>query len=636
VTRHDAAAPDAARTITPPAALPAHDTVRPAEERYRERRDRATAERDGLASRAGRIANFRLLAFLVGIGALVWAELRPETGPLAFALFALALVAFLALIVVHSRLTARARRAAELAAINGEAVARLQRDWDRLPAIRDGGPTGHPYAHDLDIFGHGSVARLLDTTGTGVGRRRLHQWLLAPTGLDQARRRQEAVRELAPLLDFRQRLQVAGRLAGDPDRRALEEFLDWAEAGPWLLRRPVVVWTARLVPVLTLGLLGLQIDGVVGQSWWLIPLLLGLGLAAWVRRPVHDLLNRASLGDSSLRDYAGLVQQIQEQEFTAPPLREIRDALTATCDARVELERLGWITELAGLRHSGIFYMIIHYVTLWDVHVLWGLERWQRRAGRHVREWAEHVAEMDAASALAGLALDEPGWSFPELADQGDRFDAQGLAHPLLPAGERVPNDVAVGPPGSFLMVTGSNMSGKSTLLRAIGVNAVLALAGGPVCAARLRIPPVDLRTSMRVEDSLERGVSLFMAELQQLKRVVDAAGTASDDRPLLYLLDEILHGTNTAERQVAVREVLAHLLERPAIGAISTHDLELARAEPLAAAVDPVHFRETVHPEGHEPPMTFDYRLRPGIATSTNALKLVRLVGLTGVARSG
>ena len=171
-------------------------------------------------------------------------------------------------------------------------------------------------------------------------------------------------------------------------------------------------------------------------------------------------------------------------------------------------------------------------------------------------------------------------------------------------------------------------MSGKSTLLRAVGVNAVLAQAGGPVCAAELTLPPLEIRSSMRVEDSLERGVSLFMAELQQLKRVVDAADR-DDDRILLYLLDEVLHGTNTAERQVAVREVLAHLLERPAVGAISTHDLALADAAFLSDVVVPVHFRETVHPEGHEPPMSFDYILRDGVATSTNALKLVRLVGL-------
>ena len=596
--------------------------------RYRARHDQAAAERDALRRQASTIANLRLLAFLGGIGALVWAELRPELAALALGAFGVAVAAFIALIIRHSRLTSRERHAAEMAAVNREAEARLKREWDALPEVAARGPVGHPYAHDLDVFGHGSLARLFTTTGTGVGRDRLHDWLLTPAPVEASRRRQAAVRELGPLLDFRQELQVRGRLAGDPDPRALEAFLEWAEAEPWLLRRPPLLWSARLIPVATLALLALHLEGTVARPWWILTLVAGTILAAAFGRRIHRLLGRASLGDASLRHFAGLVEGIQDQPFDSAPLREARDALTGEADARQELERLAWLTELADLRHAGLFYVLIHLPTLWDFHVLWGLERWQARAGRHVRDWTDRVAEVDAAAALAGLPADEPGWSFPELTDDGDRLAARGLAHPLLAADGRVPNDVELGPPGTFLMVTGSNMSGKSTLLRAIGVNAVLARAGGAVCATDFRLPPLDVRTSMRVEDSLERGVSLFMAELQQLKRVVDAADAAGP-RIVLYLLDEILHGTNSAERQVAVREVLGHLLERRAIGAISTHDLELAAAEPLASAVSPVHFRETVHPEGHEPPMTFDYRLRPGIATSTNALKLVRLVGL-------
>jgi hypothetical protein len=610
-------------------------TVSSAEERYSRRRDQAGTERDALARQAGRVSNYRFIVFVAAIAALVWAEVRPATAPLAIGVFVVAALGFFVLIIHHARLKARARRAGELAAVNEEALGRIHRDWNRLPPPRGRGPAGHPYAHDLDIFGTASVARLLGTAGTGVGRARLHGWLLEAAPVATARRRQEAVRELVPMLDFRQEIQVAGRLAGHPERRALEEFLGWAEEGPWLLRRPALLWAARLVPAATLILLGLQIDDVVDRPWWLISLVAGFVLIAVTRKHVTRLLDRASLGDATLREYAGLVQKIQEQSFATPPLREIHGALTEETDARRELERLGWLSELADLRHSGLFYAIIHGVSLWDLHVLWGLERWQARAGAHIRAWVDHVAEIDAAAALATLPLDEEGWTFPELAETGQRIDGEGVAHPLLAAHERVANDVELGPPGTFLMVTGSNMSGKSTLLRAVGVNAVLALAGGPVCAARFRIPPVEVRTSMRVEDSLERGVSLFMAELQQLKRVVDAADTAEsageeEGRLVLYLLDEILHGTNTAERQIAVREVLGHLLERPAIGAISTHDLELAAAEPLASSVRPVHFRETLHPEGHEPPMTFDYQLREGIATSTNALKLVRLVGLT------
>ncbi len=595
---------------------------------YQARRDDAIARRDNLAARARTISNLRLMAFLAGIGGLVWAEARPEHGPAAVAVAALAGATFLVLIGVHSRLKQRERWDAEMAAVNQEGIHRIARDWDALPPVAPVGPPHHGYAHDLDVFGHGSLTRYLGTAGTALGKARLHEWLLAPADVATARRRQEAVRELVPLLEFRQELQVSGRLTEDPDPAALDAFLDWAEDEPWLLRRPWLLWPARLLPLATLVLLVLHLEGSVARPWWILTLLAGTALAATVGKRIHRLMARASLGDANLHHFAGLVGHAQDRPFDAPLLRDIHAALTAECDARHQLERLSWVTELADLRHSGLFYVLVHVPTLWDFHVLWGLERWQVRAGRHAREWVRRVAELEALAALAAPVIEEDGWSFPELKASGDRVTARGLAHPLLAADERVPNDLEIGPPGTFVMVSGSNMSGKSTVLRAVGVNAVLAQAGGPVCAEELALPPLEIRSSMRVEDSLERGVSLFMAELQQLKRVVDAADR-NDDRLLLYLLDEVLHGTNTAERQVAVREVLAHLMERPAIGAISTHDLALADAPPLGDAVVPVHFRETVHPEGHDPPMSFDYVLRDGVATSTNALKLVRLVGL-------
>jgi DNA mismatch repair ATPase MutS len=235
-------------------------------------------------------------------------------------------------------------------------------------------------------------------------------------------------------------------------------------------------------------------------------------------------------------------------------------------------------------------------------------------------------------SALSSLSHDNPDWVFPEFTSSAQpELEARDLAHPLLPRGARVANDLRVGPPGRFLFVTGSNMSGKSTLLRAVGVNVVLGEAGGPVCASHLRLPRVDLRTMMRVQDSLELGISYFMASLNRLRQVI-ASDTphVADAPPLLYLLDEILQGTNTAERQIAVRTILRHLLARPAIGALTSHDLSLANAEDLRAAADAVHFTEAVEGAADSARLSFDYRLRPGIATSCNALKLMRLIGLT------
>ncbi|HEV2108478.1 MAG TPA: hypothetical protein VGR16_09480, partial [Thermomicrobiales bacterium] len=222
-----------------------------------------------------------------------------------------------------------------------------------------------------------------------------------------------------------------------------------------------------------------------------------------------------------------------------------------------------------------------------------------------------------------------PAWAFPGVHAGIDRLEAKGIAHPLLPHG-RVANDVTVGPPGTFLLVTGSNMSGKSTLLRAIGTNAVLAGAGAPVCGQSLCMPPVTIGTSGHVEDSLAEGVSFFMAELQRLKQVVDvASATREAGGRFLFLLDEILQGTNTAERQIAARRIIQHLLTQGAIGAVSTHDLTLAETASLRAAARPIHFRETFETGPAGATMSFDYLAREGIATSSNALRLMELVGL-------
>jgi DNA mismatch repair ATPase MutS len=290
------------------------------------------------------------------------------------------------------------------------------------------------------------------------------------------------------------------------------------------------------------------------------------------------------------------------------------------------------LTHLSELRRSsvaGLFQVLL----LWDFHVLAGLERWRSRSGRRAREWLKGLGEVEALSALAGLAHDNPEWAFPEIhPGQSATIDGTDVGHPLLREDKRVVNDIEVGPARTFLLVTGSNMSGKSTLLRAIGLNVVLAQAGGVVCAARFRMPTVCLFTSMRVRDSIEHGVSYFMAGLVRLRSIVTAARAHSvDDGAFLYLLDEVLQGTNSAERHVAVCRIVGELISMDTLGAVTTHDLALADAEELKQACRPVHFTETIEVggDGAAAGMSFDYRLRPGVATSTNALRLLELMGI-------
>jgi DNA mismatch repair ATPase MutS len=231
-------------------------------------------------------------------------------------------------------------------------------------------------------------------------------------------------------------------------------------------------------------------------------------------------------------------------------------------------------------------------------------------------------------SLLAGARRDNPSWAVPEIrdADGSPVIEAAALGHPLIDDDRRVANDLTIGPPGTLLLITGSNMSGKSTLLRSAGLNIVLAQAGGPVCAARMTLPACDLQTSLRVQDSLERGLSYFMAALARLKGVVDAAEHEREGRVLVYLLDEILQGTNSVERSIAVRAVARHLLDAGAIGAMTTHDLAIAGEDPIKDAAQLMHFTEILDPDGT---MRFDYTLRPGLATSRNALRLMQLIGI-------
>jgi DNA mismatch repair ATPase MutS len=261
---------------------------------------------------------------------------------------------------------------------------------------------------------------------------------------------------------------------------------------------------------------------------------------------------------------------------------------------------------------------------MWDVHCAFALLGWRARAGERVRAWLDALGEVEALGSLAGFAFEHPAFAWPELTP-GPLLEARAVGHPLLPEARRVGNDVRLPVAGRALVVTGSNMSGKSTMLRALGVNAVLAFAGAPVCAVTMRIGAARVATSMRIEDSLEEGVSHFYAELRRLKRVLDWAGEKGRP-PVLFLLDEILHGTNSRERVLGACAVVRELVGCGALGAVSTHDLGITALErELGGKVENVHFEEQVEGEA----MTFDYVLRPGIVQSSNALRLMRAVGI-------
>jgi hypothetical protein len=605
-------------------------------EEYRRRAEAAAVARASWRRRADLISNARLILFFAIVGSLAGAAFAGSpSARLLYSLAALLGATFVGLVVHHARVERRVAWQDALWGVNHGAGARVDRRWDELARLDppEGAAAAHPYAADLDLFGRASLFQLLaGGLATSAGRRRLAEWLLAPAGAGEIAARQQAVAELAPLLDFRQELAAHGRLLGVDPQREVHAFLEWGEAAPGLIGRRWLVWTTRLLTVAIWTFILLNAAGLVPYVAWAILLAPSLLLTGLLAGPLYGTLDRAISPQDAYQRYGRLFQVVSEARLQAPALQQRQAALeTDRHPAHWHMERLHRIGELGDFRYAApILHFPIQALTLWDFHVAFALERWQRVAGRRARAWLDALGDMEALAALAGLAHDNPAWSLPivEPDPEAPRLEATQLAHPLLHEAVRVANDVTVGPPGTFLLVTGSNMSGKSTLLRAIGLNAVLAEAGGPVCAVSMRLPPVRIYTSMRVQDSLEEGLSYFMAALKRLQVIVEAA-RQPDSRVLLFLLDEILQGTNTAERRIAVRTIVGHLLKKRTIGAITTHDLTLAESAPLTGAARAVHFTETVSPSSGGGLMTFDYRLRPGVATSRNALRLMRLIGL-------
>jgi len=601
--------------------------------------------RDAELKRSLLISRARLIVFLAAAACVIW-TFAHRAGWWPWAILDAALIlAFGVLVGWHARVEQRAAWHQALQTVSLRSAARVERRWDDLPQA-EAPPSidlaHHPYAIDLDLFGRASLFQWLGPGATARGSWTLANWLLTAADRDIVVARQAAVAELAPMDDWREQLGAHGELARDVRQAEIDSFLSWAEGPPWSVsfansaaraHHATIFLGVPYLAVLALTaaiwiLLALFLLDVTDAAFWLIPMVAGVVLSFAYASRIYGAFNRAGAGQHALSRYAALFEHATVGTLESPLLKDLQSRLSAEGkSASACMRGLNRILGFAELRSSaGIFHFLFQALTLWDFHVLFALERWRQAAGMHVRDWLEAVGEMDALSSLAAARRDNPGWAVPQLDDER-LLAADALGHPLIGDDRRITNDVTVGPSGTILLVTGSNMSGKSTLLRAIGLNAVLSLAGGCVCAARFRLPPCDIQTSIRVQDSLELGLSYFMAALARLKGVVDAAehpGRA--DRALLYLLDEILQGTNSAERGIAVRAVARHLLDAGAIGVMTTHDLNLAGEEPLKSSAVLVHFTETVDSQGH---MRFDYRLRDGLATSRNALRLMQIIGI-------
>lgn len=588
---------------------------------YQRRLASRRARLDLLGRQDARIAAARLVVF--GAGALLLVAVT--RGAISSWWLVVPVVAFAGLALRHDVVLRERDRIASAVRFYERGLARIEDHWVGTGATGDRfASADHPYAADLDIFGPGSLFELLSVAQTGAGEATLAAWLLGPASIDEIHARHRALDELAPMLDARERLAVQAK--GFRERLGEDALAAWAEAptalAPWWLRRVATALTAATLSSLAFML---ATDDYLP---FLVMLAVQSAFAAPQAARTTRALHAADAPARNLALLAPVLEALERERFEAPRLAALQQQISGDGAASTAIRRLQRLVEMHDWQHNAMFVPVA-LVLLWGTHVAWAIEDWRRRHGRRVAAWLRAVGDLEALASLAAYRYERPADPFPELIDGGGReasYVAADLGHPLLPSATAIRNDVRLGGSARLLIVSGSNMSGKSTLLRAIGLNALLAQCGAPVCAGALRLPYCDVQTSIRITDSLERGVSYFMAALARLKAVVDAAEREPGDRVLLYLLDEILQGTNSAERGTAVQAVARHLLEAGAIGAMTTHDLNIASEEPLLSTAQLVHFSEVIDDSGA---MRFDYHLRPGLATSRNAIRLMQLIGI-------
>ena len=580
-----------------------------------ELRRQASERQDRLHRRIGML---RLVVFVAGI-ATIWYSYRSNV--LSPWWISLPVAGFLVLVIVQERVLRARRKSERAAAFYERGLARLEGKWVGTgeQGVRFLDPS-HPYAADLDLFGQGSLFERICTARTRMGEDALAAWLKSPASPQEIRDRQAAVEELRGKLDLREDLSVLGsevRAGVNPDALSA-----WAVADPLLRSNPVRVLAAALAIGTIVALLAwLILDAA--RLWFLLMLLLEGAVALALRRRVSHVLEAVEHPGQDLVLLSEVLSRLEREEYSSRLLGRLRRELDSEGHPpSVQISRLHRLIVLLDFRRNQLFAPIAALL-LWGTQIAFAIEDWRRKSGPSVPRWLSAVGEMEALCSLAGYSYEHPADPFPEICEDGACFHGERLGHPLLPEERCVSNNLRLDGDLRVLLVSGSNMSGKSTLLRTVGTNAILALAGAPVRAAKLRLSPVSVGASIRIVDSLQAGSSRFYAEITRLRQLVDLT---KGPRPLLFLLDELLHGTNSHDRRIGAEAVVRGLVEREAIGLLTTHDLALAHiADVLAPHAANVHFED--HIENGK--IAFDYLLRPGIVRRSNALELMRSVGL-------
>jgi hypothetical protein len=533
----------------------------------------------------------------------------------------LALVLFLVIAILHARVL-RQRACAERAVdFYRKGLARIE---DRWPGT---GQTGERidvhsslYATDLDLFGQGSLFELLSLARTRMGEDTLAAWLLAPSSVPQLTQRHAAVAELSNRLDLREDIAILGedlKVGIHPDA-----LTQWAEA-PNQLTRPWLRWLSLLLAIAAIAAAIVWAEFGTKAPFFTI-IIVETIITASLRKHTDAVSHATEHALEDLQLLSSLLARLEREQFESPRLQALKTELSSHhLPASQAIAHLRTIVEYIRPPLDNPFMRLLNIPLLYVVQVAYAAEAWRNAHGAAVRSWLAATGEVEALLSLSGYSYEHPSDPFPEFLEGPPCFHAEQLGHPLIPAAKCVRNDISVCDETRVLLISGSNMSGKSTLMRAVGVNTVLAMAGAPVRARRLQLTPLQIGASILINDSLQEGSSRFYAEITRLRHICDLA---EKQPPVLFLLDELLQGTNSKDRLIGAEGVVRALLASGAIGLISTHDLALTNiGGQQDNRLQNVHLQDEIH----DGKMTFDFKLHQGVVTKSNGIELMRLIGL-------
>lgn len=579
-------------------------------------------EEKALESKRSRIAILRVLTLATAGIALY--QLRTLPFSQLFLLFAAALAIFLWLVKISLKYNDRLQLVRELLRLIKEENAIAHHQFYHRFNGADLAPAKHPYAGDLDLFGNASLFQFMHRTTSEQGHRLLANWLLEPAPNQTVLLRQDAAKELATNPSWGLQFEAIGN--HHPITMAsMQQILNWAASPSNYIGKTGWNIVRFLWPTLALGALALHIFDILpsGPFYLLILILFGLGFLFTGR--IMPLYRQVDKMANSLKTISAALEWFEQQSFQSQHLLQAKTAIASKhhVNASAAIRELGKILDRFDYRLNPLVFIPLNTFVLWDLQQVWSLEKWKAAYKNEINQWFSTIAELEALNSIGRLDFNHPAWTYPVLSEEAGTFEATALGHPLIPADRCVANDFSTSGRPAIALITGSNMAGKSTFLRSIGINQVLALAGAPVTARQLTVSNMRIMSSMRIADNLEENTSTFYAELTKLKNILEAVNAGE---PVFLLLDEILRGTNSQDRQTGSRALIQQLIKKDAAGLLATHDLALTELQKVhPSTITNYHFDVSV--EGEE--LYFDYKLKDGICTSMNASILMKKIGI-------